>query len=386
MEGTGSFGAGLLRFLADYGLTVIEVDRPDRAGRCRNGKSDPLDAESAARAVQSGRATGTPKSRDAQVEMIRVLRVARRGAMKARILAGAQLDALIVTAPEQVRAQLRKLTSKQRIRACAALRPGPVSDPASAVKTAPRHSASDAPRPGGYVLPAHTEAQGRDRARGGTADGLQVNAGWADRRGERRAAAEQHGHDVDHDLVNEPVFQALAGEVSAEYLDVLAACGLPGRGDRSLDVTGQEGDRWITRSLRGPVGEHELRSLPRAFVGFAGWFPGIALTYLVGPPAREDGTGRRHDFRCLARGRILKDPVHAVARPRDEAVQRHRAVHDHFPGYCASIAHEVPSIAADPPGLQTSQDRRTHRRVHGSTQPFRGDLGLPARSSVSNPC
>jgi transposase len=71
MEGTGSFGAGLLRFLADYGLTVIEAGRPDRAGRRRNGKSDPLDAESAARTVQSGRATGTPKSRDAQVEMIR---------------------------------------------------------------------------------------------------------------------------------------------------------------------------------------------------------------------------------------------------------------------------------------------------------------------------
>jgi transposase len=122
MEGTGSFGAGLLRFLADYGLTVIEFDR-------RNGKSDPLDAESAARAVQSGRATGTPKSRDAQVEMIRVLRVARRGAMKARIQAGAQLDALVVTAPEPVRAPLRKLTSKQRIRACAALRPSPVADP-----------------------------------------------------------------------------------------------------------------------------------------------------------------------------------------------------------------------------------------------------------------
>jgi transposase len=127
-----------LSFLADYGLTVIEVDRPGRADRRRNGKSDPLDAESAARAVQSGRATGTPKSRDAQVEMIRVLRVARRGAMKARIQAGAQLEALIVTAPESVRAPLRKLTSKQRIRACAALRPGPVADPASAVKTALR--------------------------------------------------------------------------------------------------------------------------------------------------------------------------------------------------------------------------------------------------------
>jgi len=43
MEGTGSFGAGLLRFLAEYGLTVVEVDRPDRSARRRNGKSDPLD-------------------------------------------------------------------------------------------------------------------------------------------------------------------------------------------------------------------------------------------------------------------------------------------------------------------------------------------------------
>jgi len=80
---SGSPLCGLLRFLADYGLTVIEVDRPDRSGRRRNGKSDPLDAESAARAVLFGRASGIPKSRDAQVEMIRVLRVARRGAMKA---------------------------------------------------------------------------------------------------------------------------------------------------------------------------------------------------------------------------------------------------------------------------------------------------------------
>jgi hypothetical protein len=69
--------------------------------------------------------------------MIRELRVARRGAMKARIQAGDQLDAPIVTAPEPVRAPLRKLGSKQRIRACAALRPGPVSDPASAVKQLP---------------------------------------------------------------------------------------------------------------------------------------------------------------------------------------------------------------------------------------------------------
>jgi transposase len=61
MEGTGSFGAGLLRFLADYGLEAVEVDRPDRSVRRRNGKSDPLDAESATRAVLSGRASRPPR-------------------------------------------------------------------------------------------------------------------------------------------------------------------------------------------------------------------------------------------------------------------------------------------------------------------------------------
>jgi transposase len=109
---------------------VVEVDRPDRSARRSNGKSDPLDAESAARAVLSGRAAGTPKSRDAQVEMNRVLRVARRGAMKARIQAGAQIEAVITSAPETVR--------RQRIHACAGLRPGAAHDLAAATKTAPR--------------------------------------------------------------------------------------------------------------------------------------------------------------------------------------------------------------------------------------------------------
>ena len=99
--------------------------------------------------------------------MIRVLRVARRGAMKARIQAGAQIDALILTAPEQVRAPLRKLTSKQRIRACAALRPGPVSDPASAVKTALRILGRRCNRPGPHGLPpAHQGLRGSPHCRG----------------------------------------------------------------------------------------------------------------------------------------------------------------------------------------------------------------------------
>ena len=138
MEGTGSYGAGLLRFLTDYGLVVVEVDRPDRSTRRRVGKTDTIDAESAARAVLSGRASGTPKTRDAHVEMIRALRVARRGAMKARIQAGGQLEALVVSAPESVRQLVRGLAGKRRVRACAALRPGLITDPATATKAALR--------------------------------------------------------------------------------------------------------------------------------------------------------------------------------------------------------------------------------------------------------
>ena len=61
VEGTGSYGAGLARYLAAHGVRVVEVDRAGRQDRRRKGKSDPLDAVSAARAAQSGRAAGEPK-------------------------------------------------------------------------------------------------------------------------------------------------------------------------------------------------------------------------------------------------------------------------------------------------------------------------------------
>jgi len=73
VESTGSYGAGLARFLRVEGEEVIEVDRPDRKTRRFEGKSDPIDAEAAARAVLSGRASSTPKSRDGLVEAIRSL-------------------------------------------------------------------------------------------------------------------------------------------------------------------------------------------------------------------------------------------------------------------------------------------------------------------------
>jgi transposase len=85
------------------------VDRSDRAARRRHGKADDLDAHAAARAVQAGTATGQPKAGDGRVEMIGSLRLARRSAVKARTQAANQLKALLVTAPDVLRAQLRRL-------------------------------------------------------------------------------------------------------------------------------------------------------------------------------------------------------------------------------------------------------------------------------------
>ena len=71
VEGTGSYGAGLARFLHAEGVTVVEVNRPNRQLRRSHGKSDPVDAVAAARAAQSGQATGQAKTRDGAVEAIR---------------------------------------------------------------------------------------------------------------------------------------------------------------------------------------------------------------------------------------------------------------------------------------------------------------------------
>ncbi|HEY2791593.1 MAG TPA: IS110 family transposase, partial [Micromonosporaceae bacterium] len=138
VEGTGSYGAGLARHLSDQGLTVVEVDRPDRKTRRRQGKSDPIDAISAARATLSGHATGTPKTRNGPVEAIRVMRVARRGAVKARTAAINQLHGLIVAAPEVLRTTLTGLPTAALIPACTALEinENTLTDPVAATRAA----------------------------------------------------------------------------------------------------------------------------------------------------------------------------------------------------------------------------------------------------------
>jgi transposase len=141
IEGTGAYGAGLARHLRERGIRVIEVDRPDRKTRRSRGKSDPIDAEAAARAVLSGAARGTPKSRDGTVEMIRTLRVCRRSASGARTQCMNQMHSLVSTAPEVLRAELRDLSPRELVQRTAAFRPGGVGTPTSATKLALRELA-----------------------------------------------------------------------------------------------------------------------------------------------------------------------------------------------------------------------------------------------------
>jgi transposase len=110
VEGTGSYGAGLTRHLHRQGISVVEVDRPNRQKRRRQGKSDTLDAVSAARAAQGGDANGSAKTRTGNVEAMRVLRVARSSARRSRTQAINQMRSLISTAPDELRSELRDLS------------------------------------------------------------------------------------------------------------------------------------------------------------------------------------------------------------------------------------------------------------------------------------
>lgn len=103
VEGTGSYGYQLTRALQIAGITVLEVNRPDRANRRRKGKSDPVDAEAAARAVLSGQATAIPKNREGPVESLRALTIARNSAVKATTTASHQIKAILVGADQQLR-------------------------------------------------------------------------------------------------------------------------------------------------------------------------------------------------------------------------------------------------------------------------------------------
>jgi transposase len=136
VEGTGSYGAGLARFLRNAHVDVIEVDRPNRAERRRSGKSDPLDAVEAARAALGGRATSISKSKDGAVEAIRVLVVAKRSARGARVKALTQMRHLVITAPDQLRCRLKGLTVAALVSEASRLRASRSGDPVTAAHKA----------------------------------------------------------------------------------------------------------------------------------------------------------------------------------------------------------------------------------------------------------
>jgi hypothetical protein len=122
VEGTGSYGAGLQRHLQAHQVVVIEVSRPNRQDRRLRGKSDPIDAINAARAVLSEMATATPKSRDGYVESVREIRATRRSAVKARKAALHQIHGLLWCAPDDLRAKLSDYDRAALVTRCARLR------------------------------------------------------------------------------------------------------------------------------------------------------------------------------------------------------------------------------------------------------------------------
>lgn len=137
VEGTGSYGKGLARYLAGRDVRVVEVTRPNRQHRRRHGKSDATDALAAARAVLSGEATAVPRSSDGHLEAMRVIRVARTSAISHQTRLVNQMKALIVTAPHQLRERLEQLSVARLVDTCRRFRPGnDIGDPVAATKTA----------------------------------------------------------------------------------------------------------------------------------------------------------------------------------------------------------------------------------------------------------
>ena len=123
VECSGSYGSGLTRHLAKNGFTVLEVAFPDKTVRRKRGKDDFIDAEMAAEAAFTGARTVTPKSRDGMVEALRMLQKARSTAVAARRAALQMIRADIISAPEELRDQLRGMTRMQLIRHLVATRP-----------------------------------------------------------------------------------------------------------------------------------------------------------------------------------------------------------------------------------------------------------------------
>jgi transposase len=136
VEGCGSYGLGLARFLRRHGHPPVEVSRPPRAGERRmSGKSDAIDAEHAARLILTGVGLVTPKLADGQVEAIRLIKIARDTAVKAQSSAIITLKAMLVTADQELREQLEPLSDFKLLSVCGELEAeGDLADPSVAMR------------------------------------------------------------------------------------------------------------------------------------------------------------------------------------------------------------------------------------------------------------
>lgn len=123
VEGTSSHGVALNRYLHGQEIQVLEVNRPNRAARRRRGKSDAVDAENAARAVLAGQATAIAKTGDGAVEVIRLFKMAKDSAIKARTQTMNQLKAVLTRTDPSLRDSLKELGQAALLRTCAALQP-----------------------------------------------------------------------------------------------------------------------------------------------------------------------------------------------------------------------------------------------------------------------
>ena len=170
VEATGTYGAGLLRYLQKAGVEVLEVTSPDKGDRRKRGKSDDLDAQNAAHAAFAGKRTVTPKSRDGMIEALRVLKACRKTAVAARRVALQMIHNTVVCAPDDLRDQLRKLTRMKLIRTLAAWRPDMTDfrNVASAYRIALRSLAR-------RYLELHDEIGDLDRMIGAIVDELAPN-------------------------------------------------------------------------------------------------------------------------------------------------------------------------------------------------------------------
>jgi transposase len=138
VEGTGSYGAALTHVLQSSGITVIEVNRPDRTRRRGRGKSDANDAESAARSVLAGDAKSIPKAHNGLAEGLRTLSLVRRSAVKAKTQSINQIRALLVSAPQALRDAAYKINAAKCVAACMALTCDAVSAALASLQTALR--------------------------------------------------------------------------------------------------------------------------------------------------------------------------------------------------------------------------------------------------------